>query len=163
MKILCTLGPASFNEHSIKRLTDLCVSLFRINLSHTSEKDLTDRINMIREFTDVPICLDTEGAQVRTGIIKDGECIVKENSTLIILNKYTTGDSNKTTRLHPQGLSQSQVEDLRSRFEAVIEGGWKLNLRSLPTAGPGAPPRPIPSTSCAFSGWDGRGAALHQQ
>ena len=43
----------------------------------------------------------------------------------------------KTTRLHPQGLSRSQVEDLRSRYEAVLEGGWKLNPPEPPDGGPG--------------------------
>ena len=33
-KILCTLGPSSFNAKIIKRLEELEVDLFRINLSH---------------------------------------------------------------------------------------------------------------------------------
>ena len=67
IELLCTLGPASFNESVIKRLSDLGVSLFRINLSHTDLDDLTGLISQIRSYTDTPICLDTEGAQVRTG------------------------------------------------------------------------------------------------
>ena len=39
-EILCTLGPVSYNERVIVRLADLGVSLFRINLSHTTYDEL---------------------------------------------------------------------------------------------------------------------------
>ena len=83
-KILCTLGPASMNDRVISRLTDLGVNLFRINLSHTKIKDLEKVIDFIQERTEVPICLDTEGAQVRTGLFADGSIILTENSLVKI-------------------------------------------------------------------------------
>ena len=80
--LLSTLGPASLNEHVISRLTNLGVNLFRINLSHTSINDLPKVIKMIKSFTNVPICLDTEGAQVRTGKLKES-LFLKENQSLL--------------------------------------------------------------------------------
>jgi len=64
IELLSTLGPASFNEIVVKRLSDIRVSLFRINLSHTDLDDLAGLISQNRSYTDTPICLDTEGAQV---------------------------------------------------------------------------------------------------
>src|SRR3989338_6087489 len=78
-QILCTLGPASMNEKVISRLSSLGVSLFRINLSHTKLGDLPEQIEFIRKYTAVPICLDSEGAQIRTGDIACGEVVVGEN------------------------------------------------------------------------------------
>ena len=66
-EIICTLGPSSLNDEIIVRLEELGVSLFRINLSHTRVSDLVDTIHYIQGVTSVPICLDTEGAQIRTG------------------------------------------------------------------------------------------------
>ena len=43
-EILCTLGPSSLNSKVISRLEDTGVSLFRINLSHTSIDDLKNVI-----------------------------------------------------------------------------------------------------------------------
>ena len=65
-KILCTIGPKSLNKKTIKRLDDLSCSLFRINLSHTSIDELESVIKKIQKYTDTPICLDSEGAQIRT-------------------------------------------------------------------------------------------------
>ena len=78
-ELLCTLGPASMNEKIIHRLTELGVTLFRINLSHTSLEDLRDVIATVQSFTDVPICLDTEGAQIRTGSLPDDMQFLREN------------------------------------------------------------------------------------
>ena len=41
------------------------VFLYRINLSHTFIDVLEDLINEIRKYTETPICLDSEGAQIR--------------------------------------------------------------------------------------------------
>ena len=79
IELLCTLGPASMNERTIQRLTDLGVTLFRINLSHTDIADLAAVIATVQSFTDVPICLDTEGAQIRTAALADDMQHLREN------------------------------------------------------------------------------------
>jgi pyruvate kinase len=79
-EILCTLGPASLNERVIQRLEELGVSLFRINLSHTEIRDLPSTIRFIGERTTVPLCLDTEGAQIRTSRFVDGSVMMRENT-----------------------------------------------------------------------------------
>jgi pyruvate kinase len=82
IEILCTLGPASMNERVIRRLTDLGVSLFRINLSHTDLADLPGAIELIRLYTQVPICLDSEGAQVRNGPLVGGAVTLVEHAQI---------------------------------------------------------------------------------
>jgi pyruvate kinase len=71
ISVLCTLGPPSLNRATIKRLEERGVDLFRINLSHTPLEMVAATIETIQAFSSVPICLDTEGAQVRTGKMAD--------------------------------------------------------------------------------------------
>lgn len=66
-ELLCTLGPASLSAPVIRRLEALNVSLFRLNLSHTKLEELEKTIAFIQGVSNVPLCLDSEGAQVRTG------------------------------------------------------------------------------------------------
>lgn len=68
-EILCTLGPASMDERIISRLEGLGISLFRINLSHTPLDKVAEVVRNIQAWTGVPVSLDTEGAQVRTGTL----------------------------------------------------------------------------------------------
>ena len=80
IELLCTLGPSSMNERTIRRLTELGVTLFRINLSHTALDNLAGVIATVQKFTDVPICLDTEGAQIRTGPVLSEKMVMQENA-----------------------------------------------------------------------------------
>ena len=61
------MGPASLNKNFLK-FVDKKVDLLRINLSHIEIKDLKKIINYIKNLTNTPICVDTEGAQIRTKI-----------------------------------------------------------------------------------------------
>ncbi len=71
-KLICTVGPASRDPTVLRRMEELGASLFRINLSHTPLEDLEPFIREIRAATEVPICLDTEGAQIRTARMPGG-------------------------------------------------------------------------------------------
>ena len=93
IELLCTLGPASMNERVIKRLTDLGVALFRINLSHTELADLSGAIELIQRHTQVPICLDTEGAQVRNGPLVGGKVVLAEHSLIQARRLGRPGDA----------------------------------------------------------------------
>lgn len=93
IEILCTLGPTSFNEQVIKRLDGLGVSLFRVNLSDTKAQDLPAIIETIQAYTDVPICLDTEGAQVRTGDFDENQIELRENSIVCGYRRKVLGDA----------------------------------------------------------------------
>ena len=59
-KILVTLGPSSMSEKVIKDCEELGVDIFRINLSHTALENVGPAIDSIRQWTEVPICLDSE-------------------------------------------------------------------------------------------------------
>ena len=120
-KILCTLGPASMNEHVISRLEDLGVSLFRINMSHTKIEDLEETITFIQAHTKVPVCLDSEGAQVRSGKLENGEVIVSEHASLEVVSSPIVGDE-KQFSLYPEYIvDELEVGDFISiDFNSVL-------------------------------------------
>jgi pyruvate kinase len=72
VQILCTLGPSSLREDVIRGLEERGVDLFRVNLSHTPLEAVAPTIELVRACSDVPICLDTEGAQVRSRTMEPG-------------------------------------------------------------------------------------------
>jgi len=94
IELLCTLGPASMNEHVIRRLEAYGATLFRINLSHTKLEDVRERIKFIQSFSNVPVCLDSEGAQVRTGPIKGGAVRLMENHIITAHAEAILGDKD---------------------------------------------------------------------
>ena len=69
IKILCTLGPASINKKFLKFASNK-ISILRLNMSHIEVRKLATLIKFVKKNTKTPICLDTEGAQIRTKVKK---------------------------------------------------------------------------------------------
>ena len=68
-EILCTIGPKILNKKFLKSINKK-ISLIRINMSHLEISDLKKMIFTIKNNCTVPICIDTEGAQIRTKVKK---------------------------------------------------------------------------------------------
>lgn len=90
--IFCTLGPSTLNKEFLKFANKKknIISLLRLNLSHLEEKSFLESIKFIRKYTSIPICVDTEGAQIRTKsslrrffIKKNKIILIKKNSSKI--------------------------------------------------------------------------------
>ena len=120
-EMLCTLGPASMNDRVLARLTELGATLFRINLSHTKLADVARVIDFIQARTEVPVCLDTEGAQVRTGTLVDGTVEVRENALIEVCLERVPSDAQRLN-LYPAAIVDAlEVGDFISiDFNAVL-------------------------------------------
>jgi pyruvate kinase len=81
-KIIATIGPSSMNKDTIEKMDKSGVDIFRINMSHTEAKDFKNIFNMVAKWTSKPICPDTEGAQLRTGILVKNEIIIKSSDII---------------------------------------------------------------------------------
>jgi len=120
-KILCTLGPSSLNSKTINRLDQLHVDLFRINLSHTRLDEVENVINEIRKFSDTPICLDSEGAQVRTSEIENDFIDIPGNATIKIVKKKILGNSREINFVPDYIVDNLQEGDfVNIDFNAVL-------------------------------------------
>lgn len=104
-EILCTLGPASLDRRTIQRLEQSGATLFRINLSHTKLAELAGIIQTIRDATQVPICLDTEGAQIRTGEFVDGSINLRDNTVVRVHFRRVPAD-DKNFNFYPPGIAK---------------------------------------------------------
>jgi pyruvate kinase len=104
-EILCTLGPASLDRRTIQRLEQGGATLFRINLSHTKLTELAAVIQTIRDATQVPICLDTEGAQIRTGEFVDGSINLRDNTVVRVHFRRVPAD-DKNFNFYPLDIAK---------------------------------------------------------
>ena len=66
IKIICTLGPKSYIPKILYNLKKENIDIFRINLSHTNDEDIEHTIKYLKRLKIKNICIDTEGAQIRT-------------------------------------------------------------------------------------------------
>ena len=119
--ILCTLGPASLKDSVIARLEELGVTLFRINMSHTRILDLRNIISYVQARTSVPLCLDSEGAQIRTGTLANGSVMLSEHAIIHAYSEPVIGDSEQFSFYPEYIVSKLEVGDfLIIDFNAVL-------------------------------------------
>lgn len=110
---LVTLGPKSLNKETISQIDEYGIFVFRINLSHTPFDKLEETISRIREFSDTPICLDSEGGQVRNGSMKKGnEVNFKKGSSVKIHFDSIDGDHENISFTPDNFSSQLVVGDI---------------------------------------------------
>ncbi len=99
-KMIATIGPGSNKPDILERLKDRGVDFFRINLSHTEEDDIEQRIKDLLGYG-VPIILDTEGSQVRSGNTQ--EISLSEGSIVKLYGGKVQCDSQNLF-LKPEGV-----------------------------------------------------------
>ena len=94
IQIIVTLGPATLNEESLCLLKDKEVDFVRVNMSHSSLKDLKRAIALAKK-AGIPFIIDTEGSQVRTGPLKDKMLRFEVGDTVRIYRKPMAGRKEK--------------------------------------------------------------------
>lgn len=112
--LLCTLGPTSMNDRVISRLDDVGITLFRINLSHTKLTDLADTISFVQRNTSTPVCLDTEGAQIRTGDLVNKEVNLRVQNVIKFPHASIIGDGNAFNLYPPNVIDKLEIGDILS-------------------------------------------------
>ena len=94
-KLFITLGPSTLNKNFLNSINSKYVKLLRINLSHTKIKDLKKIVLFIRKYSNIDICFDTEGAQVRTSkVINDKKQLIRNQ--IVHINKSNISNSRIT-------------------------------------------------------------------
>ena len=158
-ELLATLGPSSLNRKVIAELDEAGVTCFRVNMSHTDLDRLGQVIDLIRGSTQVPICVDTEGAQMRTGVMRGGVQL-QEGTRVRLVSNGTRGDSS-TIPVNPGGALRClrpsarvsvDFDSVLLRVDRVHDGevaatvlvGGEVATRRAVTA---YPPPPLPTFS----------------
>ena len=96
------------SEDVITGCADLGVYIFRINLSHTPLDAVAPTIEKIFGWTDVPICLDSEGAQLRNQKMTSEAVSFKEGDEVRIHFEPVVGDANNIS-FSPDSIARKFV------------------------------------------------------
>jgi len=106
MEVIATIGPSSNKPEILEKLANRGVNFFRINLSHTEEKDIENKIKDIMGYG-VPIMLDTEGSQIRSG---NTSIIHFEEGAKVKLYGNPVSCNENSIFLNPPGIMQKLSE-----------------------------------------------------
>lgn len=91
-KIVATLGPTSDTEEKITALAQAGMNVARLNFSHGTHKDHSERIRLLRQISiqlnqPIAILQDLQGPKIRTGKLVNGQPIpLNVGETFVITN-----------------------------------------------------------------------------
>ncbi len=131
-KIICTLGPASINENTIKEMLKAGMDVARVNFSHGDRKTHGETIDFFRKVRDelkmpAAVMLDTKGPEIRTRDFESGKALLKAGDKFTLTTNEILGNSQQTSITY-KGLPG----ELKKGDEVLIDDG-KLRLKVLKT------------------------------
>ena len=152
-KIVCTIGPASSDENTIREMCKAGMNVARLNFSHNTHSDHAERIETIkkvREELNLPIAilLDTKGPEYRIKTFKNDKIFLKNGDKFIFTSEEIEGDETKVSVnykdlpkemnkgdkiLLNNGLLSFEVDDCTETevITTVLIGGELSNRKSM--------------------------------
>ncbi len=129
-KIVCTLGPASADEKTMKELLLSGMNVARLNFSHgthESHKEMIELFRSVRDKLRIPaaVLLDTKGPEIRTKSFKNKKVHIKQGQDFIFTSEDIEGDENIVSVTYkdlPGSLKKGDrvlVDDGRFTFNVV--------------------------------------------
>jgi pyruvate kinase len=94
-KIVCTIGPASWDYATLKELAMAGMDVARLNMSHGNFEEKTEQIKLIRRISDelnkpIGIMADLQGPKIRLGEIEDEREI--RNNEVVRLSMFAMNE-----------------------------------------------------------------------
>lgn len=149
-KIVATIGPASDSVDTLEEMIVAGMSVARLNLSHGSYAEHSQRIQRIRQASEnlripVAIMIDTRGVEIRTGKISQGSIELTSGDSFSIFTDGRSGDQQGVSvtyqRLHQEvnpgdvillddgalELTVQSILDREVRCKVVLGGVLKGN------------------------------------
>ena len=152
-KIICTIGPSSENEETLKKMCLAGMNVARLNFSHGSHEEHQKKIDLIkkvREELNLPIAilLDTKGPEYRIRTFKNGKVHVNTGDKFTFTVDEIEGDEHIVSVNYKKlvedlsvgdrilvnnGLVVFEVEELEGSNAhcRVITGGELSNRKSM--------------------------------
>ncbi|QJG66968.1 pyruvate kinase [Mycoplasma phocoenae] len=126
-KIVATIGPASDNYDTIKKLILNGVNVVRANFSHGSGEDHKHKFDIAKQISkelniSIATLLDTKGPEIRIGKVENNIVKIEKNQTLELLcdaNVYAdyVGNSQRVC------VSYEMHKDLKIGDEVLLDDG----------------------------------------
>jgi pyruvate kinase len=122
-KIICTIGPASEDKDTLKKLMEAGMNGARFNFSHGTHDEQRKKMDLVKEVRvelnlPIPIILDTKGPEIRTGDFEGGIAQLSEGEDFTICFDGRVGNERSCS------VSYNElVDDVKPGDKILIDDG----------------------------------------
>ncbi|HUU24609.1 MAG TPA: pyruvate kinase [Methyloceanibacter sp.] len=128
VKIVATLGPASTNEETMRRLFKAGADVFRVNMSHANHDGLREVHGIVRKLESefsrpIGLLVDLQGPKLRIGKIDSGSIRLTQGDILSFVRREAIGGLGRVQLPHPE------IFDAVETGHTLLLDDGKLKLR----------------------------------
>jgi len=129
-KIVCTLGPASSSESTIRAMLKAGMNVARLNFSHGSHESHAEVIERFRRIRDelgmaAAVMLDTKGPEIRLGKFEGGTAQLETGAQFTLTTRKIIGDANAVA------ISYAELPGQISAGTRILLDDGRIALRVL--------------------------------
>lgn len=122
-KIVCTLGPASHTQESIRSLVKAGMNVCRLNFSHGTHEDHAELMKIVRSVaaeTGEPLAIlqDLQGPKIRVGNLPENGVELKPGESVIFTSSQIEDSSKKISVSYP-----NLHEDVKVGQKLLLDDG----------------------------------------
>lgn len=139
-KIVCTIGPASESENTLKKMMRAGMDVARLNFSHGSHPEHLKRVQLIRELNrkyrrKIKILQDLEGFRIRVGKLPENGRLIAKNQLITLANDpvkalpHAIPVDYDGSMLHLKPGTEIYIDDGTIALTVVKAGKYYVNAR----------------------------------
>ena len=115
-KIVATLGPASNDEAVLERMIAAGMNVVRVNFSHGTAHEHTERVRMVREIAsklsrDVAVMADLQGPKIRVGQFEHGQTTLHNGQPFVLDALCKLGNDERIGLDYPELVGDVKAGD----------------------------------------------------
>ena len=115
-KIVCTIGPASSDEETLRRMCLAGMNVARLNFSHGTHEEHTEKIDLIKKVREklglpIAIMLDTKGPEYRIKTFKDKSITLSDGDEFSFTTDDVEGDRHRVSVSYKNLIEELSVGD----------------------------------------------------
>ena len=115
-KVICTIGPASDNEETLRKLIEEGMAVARLNFSHGTHEEHKKKFDLIKKVRadlrqPIAIMLDTKGPEYRIKTFEKGSVTIPDGATFTFTTEEIVGDETRVSVSYKNLIENLEVGD----------------------------------------------------
>ena len=115
-KVICTIGPASDNEETIRKLIEEGMAVARMNFSHGTYEEQKKKFDLVKKVRGdlrqpIAIMLDTKGPEYRIGTFENHTIELNDGDTFTFTTDDVVGNQEKVSVSYKNLIENLEVGD----------------------------------------------------
>ena len=115
-KVICTIGPASDNEETLRQLIEEGMAVARFNFSHGTHEEHKKKFDLVKKVRaelrqPIAIMLDTKGPEYRIKTFEHGSITLNDGDIFTFTTDEIIGNQNRVSVSYKNLIDNLEVGD----------------------------------------------------